>query len=109
MNTVARITTEASPEWLDASDVKWRAAQINDLDVLTVGCIAEVLERMAGEQGKPFRVVATQLWNAEGEPTGFATRIDLASAEVLIRVVERVADVLQEELDAGFTEIESKR
>lgn len=96
-------------QWLDARDVEWRTAQVNDLDVLTVGCIAEVLERMAGEQGKPFRVVATQLWNAEGEPTGFATRIDLASAEVLIRVVERVADVLQEELDAGFTEIESKR
>lgn len=91
-------------QWLDASDVEWNAAQINHLDVLTVGCIVEVLERMAVEQGKPFRVVATQLWNADGEPTGFATRIDLASTEVLVRVVERLADVIQEELDAGFTE-----
>ncbi len=96
-------------QWLDAKDVKWRTARINDLDVLTIGCLQEVLERMAGEQGKPFRVVSTLRWNAEGEPIGPDSRIDLASAEVLIRAAERVADVLQEELDAGFTESESKR
>jgi len=104
--SVMTLSTSANDatQWLDARDVEWRAAQINDLDVLTVGCIADVLERMAGEQGKHFRVVSTQRWNAGGERIGPDIRIDLASAEVLIRTVERVADVLSEELGASFVE-----
>ncbi len=106
MATVATSDEGDTAQWLDARNVEYRAAQINDLDVLTVDCLEGVLERLARNQGKHFRVVSTPRWNAEGEPIGPDVRIDPASAEVLIRVVERVGDVLREELDASLVAVE---
>jgi len=90
--------------WLDARDLRHRVGEVNGVTSSLVQAIEDVIETMASKQGKHFVVSYSPRWNAAGEPIGPDIRIDLASAEVLIRAVERVADVLREELGASFVE-----